>query len=950
MWFLVALFVVSLAASLLLTPKAKFENARASGLDALRFPRAEEGAPVPLIFGRVLMRGPNTGWVGDFEAVPIKKKQKTGLFSSKKVIIGYTYYIGLQLILGLGRCTLHKIICDKDILWQGTATADGTSMSINLPNLFGGKEKGGGFIGTLRYYTGSVTQGINAYLEAKNPGMTPAYRGFAYIVLEKCNIGEANQLRTMHFEMSQYTNGLALGGGIEKIGDDMNPMELLYQAFTLDWGGLDVDIDLLDLDSLHACAQTLYNEGNGMSLCISQPNGGKELANEVLRQVDGLMYQDPLTGKMVMRLIRNDYDIDELPIFDESNIIMIRSFTSKLWEDTVNQVRVKYTNREKNYETGTGMVQDMANINAQGRVRSITQSYPGIMLGTLGVEVATRDLTQGSVPLMSASIEMNRQGAALRPGDPFLWAWDAYGLERVVMRVKNFDLGALNDNRIAVECNQDDFAVDLTVFAPPSGEGSGVIIPSDPALPATARMVREGAYFFASNGGVALNPNQTVVIVSAAPPTGSEEFDVYISDDGGVNYSVSAEGVVYTPSGTLGTAIAAATGLTTGIIPSMTIASSSDEIESVTAAEIAQGYGLFYIGSELFAHETVINNGDGTYELINVRRALLDTVPAAHAVSDWVWFVAGDNIIDDPQGATDTIRVKVAPSTFKDQLAVEEAPYDTLGLLSRAQRPLRPGNVKFNGGVAFTPPLDPVGSQTITWANRNRLNAKILSIVDATSDNEPGQQTVVRFRQNGGSWTTRVLEPGVTTVTIPTTASLGQVVDYEIYSTRNGLDSYSKWSFSATVGGGGTNTGGGSSEETGGPPPTDTTPPYTPPPPVTSRTVTATEALAANDMVNIYNSSGAKVRKASAADGTKIAHGYVKAAVASGDPAVVFFDGENSAMSSLTPGTYYLSTTGGQVTSNPPSGNGNVVQRVGVANAAGSFVFEPGEAIGLVVE
>jgi hypothetical protein len=949
MWFLVALFVVSLAASLLLTPKAKFENARAQGLDDLRYPRAEEGAPVPLILGRVLMRGPNTGWVGDFEAVPIKKKQKTGLFSSKKVIVGYTYYVGLQLILALGKCTLHKIICDKDILWQGTAEADGTAMSINLPNLFGGKEKGGGFIGTLRYYTGSLTQGINAYLEEKNPGMTPAYRGFAYIVLEKCNIGEANQLRTLHFELSQYTNGLNLPGGINRIGDDLNPMEVLYQAFTLDWGGLDVDVDLLDLDSLQACAQTLYDEGNGMSICVSSPNSGKDIANEVLRQVDGLMYQDPLTGKMVMKLIRNDYNIEDLPVFDESNIITIRNFTSKLWEDTINQVRVKYTNREKNYETGTTMVQDMANINAQGRVRSITQSYPGIMLGTLGTEVATRDLSQGSVPLMSASIEMNRQGARLRPGDPFLWAWDAFGLERVVMRVKNFDLGALNDNRIAVECNQDDFAVDLTVFAPPEGVGSGVIVPTNPAVPAPARMVREGAYFFAQAAGIALSPSQTIILVSAVAPTGSEEYDVHISNDGGASYSVAGEGIVYTPTGTLAEPISASAGLTTGIIATLTIATTSDEIESVTAAEVAHGAGLFYIGTELFAHTSVTNNGDGTLTLINVRRALLDTIPAAHSPGAMVWFVAGDTVIDDPQVGTSTIRVKVTPSTFRDKLEVDDAPYDTLGLQNRAQRPLRPANIKFNGGVAFTPPSDPTGSQTITWANRSRLSGKILSLVDSTSEHEPGQQTVVRFRQNGGSWTTRVLEPGVTTVTIPTTASLGQVVDYEIYSTRDGLDSYSKWSFSATVGGGGTNTAGGSSPETGGGTPSDSTPTYIPPPPITSRTLIATEALAANDLVNVYNSSGAKVRKANAGDPAKVAHGYVKVAVASGDPAVVFFDGENSAMSGLTPGTYYLSTTGGQMTTTPPSGNGQFVQRVGVANASGSFVFEPGEPVGLVV-
>jgi len=824
MWFLVALFVVSLAASLLLTPKAKFENARASGIDDLSFPRADEGAPVPLIFGRVLMRGPNTGWVGDFEAVPIKKKQKTGLFSSKKVIVGYTYYVGLQLVLALGRCTLHKIVMDKDTLWSGTASADGTLINVNLPNLFGGKEKGGGFIGNLRYYTGSVTQTVNAYLASKTGAAdTPAYRGFAYLVLEKCGIGESNQLRAIQMELSQYTNGLGLAGGIEQIGDDMNPMELLYQAFTLDWGGLDVTPDLLDIDSLKACAQTLFDESNGMSLCISAPNGGKELANEVLRQVDGLMYQDPLNGKMVMKLIRNDYDVDDLPVFDESNIIMIRSFTSKLWEDTVNQVRVKYTNREKNYATGTSMVQDMANINAQGRVRSITQSYPGIMNGTLSVEVATKDLSQSSVPLMSASIEMNREGAALRPGDPFLWAWDAYGLERVVMRVKNFDLGALNDNRIAVECNQDDFAVDLTVFAPPSGEGSGIIPPSDPAVAAPSRIVREGSYFFATSSGMAIAADQSLIVVAAEAPTGSNEYDIYTSVDT-VNYNESETGVVYSPRGSMGESISAAAGLSTGSMATLLIASESDEIESVTAAEIAQGYGMFYVGAELFAHQGVTDNGDGTFTLANVRRALLDTVPTAHTLGDAVWFILGDNVVDDGFGWTDTVRVKITPRTYKDSLDVTTAPYNAVTLNKRAQRPMRPGNVKFDGGTAFAPPAVGTGSKTVTWANRSRLVPTVLSVVDASNEYEPGQQTIFRYRKNGGAWVAATIPPGVTTYTFDAAAGGGDTVDYEIYSTRDGLDSFSKWSFTA-----GASSGTGSNPDTGGSTPPDTTPGYTPP-------------------------------------------------------------------------------------------------------------------------
>ncbi|WLJ71202.1 hypothetical protein [Sphingomonas phage Birtae] len=944
MWFLAALFVVSFAATLLLTPKVKVENARASSLNDLDFPQSDEGGPIPLILGKVRQKGPNTLWAGDFKAVPIKKKQKTGLFSSKKVIVGYEYFVGLQLGLGIGPLTLHRIWMDKEEVWSGTANVDGTAIAINKPNLFGGKEKGGGFVGTLRFFTGSWTQAISAYLSGKiGAGDVPAYRGTAHLVFEQPNIGEANQLRAMAFELSRYTNGLALGGGMNMIGEDLNPMELLYQAFTLDWGGLDVTPDLLDLDSLRACAATLFAEGNGMSICVATANGGKEIATEVIRQTDGLMYQDPLTGKIIFKLIRNDYDIDELPVFDESNVITVRNFTSKLWEDTINQVRVTYTNRDKKYEDGSAMVQDLANINAQGRVRSITQSYPGVNVGALAVELATRDLAQGSVPLLSASLEMNRDGAALRPGDVFLWAWDAFGIERVVMRVKNFDLGALNDNRIAVECAQDDFAIDLTVFAPPQSEGQGITPPNVPALPSPTRFVTEAPMFFAEASGMSLAANSSVILVAAEAPAGSDEYDIYTSSDGGANYGLSEGGVLYTPKGTLSNAITASANLSTGIIPSVTIAIDSDDLEANTAAEIAQGSGLFFIGAELFAHEGLTDNGDGTMTLSNVRRALLDTIPTAHAIGSNVFFIVGDNVVDDQFGFTSTVRVKVAPKTFSDAVDVTAAPYDSITLNKRTARPMRPANMKFDGGAAFAPPANALGSHTVSWANRNRTSLVVRSIVDATNEYEEGQQTIFRYRKNGGAWTAITAAPGATSITFDAGAVGGDVVDYELYATRDGLDSFSKWTATA-----GAASAGGSNPDTGGTAPPDTTPPYVTPPSVTSKTITAAVALAANDLVNVYSDGGAfKVRKADAATGRE-AHGFVKDVAAANAQVVVYFEGSNDALAGLTPGPKYLSDTPGLIASAPPAGAGKIVQRVGVATAAGVFIFEPGEPIGLV--
>ena len=109
--------------------------------------------------------------------------------------------------------------------------------------------------------------------------------------------------------------------------------------------------------------------------------------------------------------------------------------------------------------------------------------------------------------------------------------------------------------------------------------------------------------------------------------------------------------------------------------------------------------------------------------------------------------------------------------------------------------------------------------------------------------------------------------------------------------------------------------------------------------------VTTSEALAAGDLVNIWNSTGAKARKADATVAGKEAHGFVLSAVSSGASATVYFEGTNTGVTGLTPGVNYLSTTAGTATATAPSGSGNVVQRVGFATAAAALNFASGTPI-----
>lgn len=104
-------------------------------------------------------------------------------------------------------------------------------------------------------------------------------------------------------------------------------------------------------------------------------------------------------------------------------------------------------------------------------------------------------------------------------------------------------------------------------------------------------------------------------------------------------------------------------------------------------------------------------------------------------------------------------------------------------------------------------------------------------------------------------------------------------------------------------------------------------------------TIVASEALSAGAFVNVWSSTGFKVRNADATVAGKHAMGYVLASVASGGSAIVYSEGINPLQSGLTAGDVYLSTTPGLATNTPPAASGNIVQCIGYASNAATVRF-----------
>lgn len=71
MWEYVALLILSFILTYFLSPKPNIPKIEPRDVE---IPKAEEGTPIPVVFGTVWIRDPVVGWWGDVKTVAVKSK------------------------------------------------------------------------------------------------------------------------------------------------------------------------------------------------------------------------------------------------------------------------------------------------------------------------------------------------------------------------------------------------------------------------------------------------------------------------------------------------------------------------------------------------------------------------------------------------------------------------------------------------------------------------------------------------------------------------------------------------------------------------------------------------------------------------------------------------------------------------------------------------------------
>ena len=635
--------------------------------------------------------------------------------SSKKVTIGYQYFLGLHMVWcdnsGDDEITINKFVAGDRVAYDTPITSSST-ITIAKPHLFGGDKKEGGIVSDVDIAMGEPTQTQNSYLQAQLGTNIPAFRGVVssiikagYMTAMSPYIKPWAASFTRLAAKAWYTAKADINSG------SANPAHILYECITNNIWGLGEPPSSVDNVSFQAAADTLHTESFGLSFLYTRQTSAEEFINQILGHISGVIYTDITNGKWKLRLFRFDYTPASLEIFDETKIISLDSFERPGWAELVNEVVVRYRPRET-IKDDSVVAQNLASIQKQGGVRSQTNNYHGIDSFETASKVAERDLRQLSAPLARIKIKVNRNAWDLDPGDLIKFSWGDLGVSELVARVIAINYGTIDDPTIFVELIEDVFALPTTSYL--SEQPSQWVEPVDTALASPLRRLEELNYFDATQNFtageiaaldstsaflqmLAIKPLQAAINYQLQTRTSSGSFEIAVDGD-------------FTPNALLGANITRST-------TAITFTSPDSLVQLVSTGTYA------FIDDEIVRIDAI----DVGTLTATIARGCIDTVPATHTSGTRIFFAEEFDAVDPEERADgETIFAKVQTRTGQDLLSLASAPEDSIVFTGRIDRPYPPGNLTFN--TAYFPTFIS-GELNLAWAHRDRTQ-QTASIID----------------------------------------------------------------------------------------------------------------------------------------------------------------------------------------------------------------------------
>ncbi|MGC7590097.1 phage tail protein [Bisgaard Taxon 46] len=480
----------------------------------------------------------------------------------------------------------------------------------------------------------------------------------------------------------------------------MNPAHILVECATnKSWGGKK-DLSELDIESYKKAADTLFEEGVGLCIRYNRQGSVKEFVQQVIDHIGAVQYEDIKTGKYAIKLIRNDYNVDELHTFHYDNgILRVQDDDNAATDNVANQVVVKYRDPVTNRED-KAIANNIASVRMHGVITK-TVEYKGIPTFDLAARVAQRDLEIVASSLTRLKIVFDMRASELTHGDVFKVSLPDRGIESLVFRVSQIENG--NEGEFIITCMQDVFGLPAANYSTQKSD-SLYTQPDYSAKPVTHSRVFEIPYHvfplvFSDAELAFIKPTDCFIAAVADAPTPlSVGFEVLTDAGGGFNDTGDGD---FTPSVVLTEAI-------------------TKYQTEIRFNDGGHGYALKNAVALMIDDEIVkIESVDLKTRTVNVGRGCADTVPQAHSEGARAWcYLLASGEDNTKYTVNEQLSVKLLTKTAQETLEEDNAPAMTMTTQQRQARPYPPGNVKVNG--LFTDKIIDGTSFSITWAHRDR--------------------------------------------------------------------------------------------------------------------------------------------------------------------------------------------------------------------------------------
>lgn len=558
---------------------------------------------------------------------------------------------------------------------------------------------------------------------------------------------------------------------------DMNPAHIIREGLTDTNFGMGYPTTDIDDDVLAAVADTLYDEALGISLVWDRSMDIEKFIEEILRHIDAALFVSRTTGKFNVKLIRGDYNVEDLLILDKSNITSVSSPNRVAFGELSNSVTVKFWNHLTETDDSV-TVSDTALAKIQdGQLIDAALNYPGFTTKRNATIAAQRDLKALSTGFFSCTIIANSDAKDLNLGSVFVFDWPDWQINNMVMRVIGISFGDGINNKVRIICTEDIYATSTAVVV--VDPGTVWVDPSQAPGEIINQVAQEVTYFEAvqnlgqADVDEALLANEDVGYVMAAAGRPESAINARMWTDSGAGYTEETI-LDFCPFGRITSDLTPIE--TTFFITNFT---DLDELEIGTYAQIGIGESAEFVR---------IDYADGSTGQIVCGRGCLDTTPRRHSVGDPMFFMDVSVAVDTTEYASgETVNVKLTAITGQGQYDLDFASEMPVELNSRAIRPYAPGQFEINAVSYPETPLS--GVLAFTFVGRDRIQQTAGEIYDHTFGNI-GPEVGTSYRLQGYIDGVLVHTDEPVTSGVTWTPSSYGVVKVEIHSLRDGYYSF----------------------------------------------------------------------------------------------------------------------------------------------------------------